>query len=333
MAKNEVQLANYHCRFGDTKRLLDCALNIVIPAYTNDKLTRKIGETKLFFKDTVLLNVETNENPVLVLCGRFIKDTTLKREQIYTEERGLVKDRRKMQSSPSAIFMLILNNHRLVYFQETSYAPDLKSFESTSLNLIRKTHKNFIDKLHQQHKEINDKITKKSLYKTYPKPTLDVVPLSSKDSLRDFIKRFEILKTLHIKLVDPNDEIDIDDFFKGVREQKDRVGAKISTLTHSNISEGLNKENAIEDLDSIGSVGLHKLRFSGQDIHGSKLTGNNHDFQLTTPIQELEGDMREKAQKLHDVFTTTVQQDGIEIPAMTPETLEKLLNIMQAVNE
>lgn len=63
----------------------------------------------IFFHDVKPVLLDNSENKVIGIIGRFIKDTTLVREQIFLDKQWIVKDSESIQSSPSSIFLLILN--------------------------------------------------------------------------------------------------------------------------------------------------------------------------------------------------------------------------------
>jgi hypothetical protein len=143
--------ANFVCKFGEEKALLDYAKEIVLPAFFDDTYIRSYGKKAQFFfyeVQQVVLN-EDKDNPILGIAGRFIKNTYLAREQIFDPEKGIVADAASIQSSPSASFLLILNNHRLVYFPETAHAPDLITFRATALDFIKRKHKAFVGRLYE----------------------------------------------------------------------------------------------------------------------------------------------------------------------------------------
>lgn len=100
----------------------------------------------------------------VLLVGRFIKDMTLEREQVYNTSQGLIEDYEKLQSSPSAIFVLILDIHRLVYLKETKFAPSMENFKSTIENFIKIKHKNYIDQLAENSKFEGQKKTKRNYF-------------------------------------------------------------------------------------------------------------------------------------------------------------------------
>ena len=151
--KFNLELGNFICRFGSKKVLLDLADEIIIPAFTDPNLSRGFGKTKYFFHEVKLVAIpNTSQKPILGIIGRFVKDTTLEREQIFKEGKGLIKDSSSIKSSPSSIFLLILHNHRLLYVKETKYAPSKETFGHTALNFIRKKYSIFIDNEYEKRK-------------------------------------------------------------------------------------------------------------------------------------------------------------------------------------
>ena len=106
-----MEMGNLICRFGREKVLLDMADEIVLPCFFDEQLVRSYSKTSYFFHEVspVLLNNDASES-VVGIAGRFIKDTTLEREQIFEEGRGLVKDAGSIRSSPSAIFFSSSSN-------------------------------------------------------------------------------------------------------------------------------------------------------------------------------------------------------------------------------
>jgi hypothetical protein len=162
--KHELEFANFILKFGQEGVLLDYVEEIVIPAFMQ-KGERSYGRTKHFFHHVEILNLGESEELVPCIVGRYIKNTVVSREQVYDEEgQELIKDNESLNTSPSAIFILILNNHRLIYFSETSYSPSLRSFQLTVAKLLREKYHTFIDQTYQERITSNTPITKKQLY-------------------------------------------------------------------------------------------------------------------------------------------------------------------------
>jgi hypothetical protein len=112
-----VSFANFVCTFGPHKSLLDYDEEIVRPAFLDQTLVRQYGEaTEYFFYETKLIRLqsEVKSESEFGIAGHFIKDTILRRTQVFRPEGGLIHDEAEMQSAPSAFFLLLLSNHKLV---------------------------------------------------------------------------------------------------------------------------------------------------------------------------------------------------------------------------
>lgn len=327
MAKRtfNMEIGNLICRFGEKYVLLDLAEEVVLPAFLSKKQVRTYGSTRYFFHDVKPVLLDNSENKVIGIIGRFIKDTTLVREQIFLDKQGIVKDSESIQSSPSSIFLLILNNHRLIYVKETKNAPPKDAFIKTLLSFLRKSHQNFINNKFDEYKVNHDKnkgldrVTKKNLREEYPDPSLLLIPLTSKESIKDFVCNYKLLKTIEIALSDRNDENDNDPFFDLMQKRKDDIGSTKSVLKHSN-REGLNKEVAITEIAEATAQGNQTVKLVGEDKSGDTLTGNNENFQLRKSLDNLGGSLQEMATTLYATFKSLVKDGCIDLPILSDKT-------------
>ncbi len=139
---------NLHCKFGEYN-LLDFAQEFVLPTFEDKTMRRETKSGTYFLHDVELVplfdansGTPTSNTRLLAIAGRLIKDTTVERLQIFdVEEDKLVQDEQTLRSAPSAIFVLILNNHKLLYLRETYDAPAPATFGLTLQTLInRKRH-------------------------------------------------------------------------------------------------------------------------------------------------------------------------------------------------
>lgn len=315
-----MEMGNLICRFGRDKVLLDMADEIVLPCFFDEKLVRTYSKTSYFFHEVspVLLKDDASES-VVGIAGRFIKDTTLEREQIFEEGKGLVKDSDSMRSSPSAIFLLILNNHRLIYVKETRDAPPKESFRSTVLSFLRDKHKEHIDAEYERLNAAREedpnavRVTKKELHEITPRPTLELIPLTSEDSIEEFVRTYSILKTIEISLSDRNDENDNDPFFEAMQKRKDAIGSTKTLIKHNN-SKGLNKDEVIGEIAEATEQGNQNVKLSGVDNEGDILRGNNDSFQLRKPLEGLSPRPANAANDLYDSFVGLVESGLVKIP-------------------
>jgi hypothetical protein len=327
-----LELANLICRFGDKKVLLDHFEEIVYPSFTDRDLRRTYGETSYFFEQVRLLKLsDENNSEAIGICGRLIKDTKLRREQVYVEGEGLLQDHEEMQSSPSALFLLVLNCHRLVYAKETSDGPSKESFRSTLLSFLRQTHSRILtekcDALKDEGLSRKDTRNKKeALAEKYQKPTLELVALTSGESIEEFINSYELLTQIKIAFADRNDETDLDDFFEQVQKAKDDVDSKKTTLIHT-AKSGLDKEAAINQVTSATAQGNQNVTLVGSDESGDRLVGNNEKFQLKTELDNLNSSPRRAANQMFKAFSELVASGRVRIPNTGKKTLAAIERI------
>jgi hypothetical protein len=339
MQQHNATFANFICRFGDDKVLLDYAYEIVIPAFTRDTFIRSYGTTHYHLYEVELITLdEKTRPPVIALTGRFIKDTELRRYQIFDDKRGLVRDERSMRSAPSAFFVLILNNHRMAYFPETPHAPDLRAFEATVRHFLIKRHQQFIDELYEQAQhevevgERERKATKKALREEHPRPTLEVIPLTGEDSIEQFVRRYDMLKQIDFRLVRPNDDIDAGELFGDIRKLSENLNANRTKVTAANSDEGLDLDNAIETITEATATGNQDVTLNGVDHEGNKLSGNNHNFQVSAPIEDVPAGKQALAAALYNALLGLVASGTLQLPQQQPEQEAKMQDLIDRLN-
>lgn len=339
-----VSFANLVCKFGQNLDLLDLAEEVVIPALLGQDIPpRTYADTSYLFDDVKLIRLTDDSVPTLAIAGRFIKDTVLTSEQIFVSGK-LVKRNAQMESAPSAIFVLILNNHKLIYYPETTHAPGLDSFRSTALHYIRHRYMQFLKEEWSRRLEIwegeaeataSKKPLKKDVVKDFPFPSLEVVALSNELSLKQFLDGFDKLNEISIQIVRPNSELDNSGLFMpALRATSESLDAKTSKVVHS-APDGLNKSAAETQLSHIASEGNAKIDMKGKDDTGGRISGNNENFRLVVPVKSVPATIWRAAKKLFDVFLEQVAHGGIRLPVQNKNAHgeDAILRISESVDE
>lgn len=83
----ELEIANLIVRFGNKFVLNDLLSEVVLPAFFSNTL-REYGETAYFFHEPEFKYLEKDNIDSLALICRFVKDTVLRRHQIYSPTDG-----------------------------------------------------------------------------------------------------------------------------------------------------------------------------------------------------------------------------------------------------
>lgn len=321
-----MEAANFTLKFGGAN-LLDYLEEIVLPAFLGERV-RRYADTRYFFTNVTLTEIQG----VVCLVGRFVKDVMLHSEQRFIKGE-IVQDERKMQSSPSAVFVLMLDTHRVIFGKETKHPPTLQNFEGTAIRFLKDAHKEYIERLYNEADEEGRKVTKVGLLKEHPYPELQVVPLSSEGDINSFIKRFAKLQRVQYTFTPRNDEADnAGFFFDSAQEQQAVVGSKTLTITHTN-KEGLDKSSVTEEVAAATAQGNQVVKLTGLDKAGDKLNGDNADFQIKKKIEVPGRRVEVIADYLVHGFMDWVSNKLIKLPVVPKRSREKLQQVKDSYEE
>lgn len=334
--KYPVHYANFVCHFGEAE-LLDYLDEIIVPAFTAGGV-RTFKDGRYLLNSVEVLNLGTAKaHPELAICGRFIKDMVVRSEQRYDPRtETVVPDNKMMETAPSALFVLLLASHKLIYLSETAHAPGLDSFRSTVASFLGRARLAYIDDVQRRwalealsdeetarfpaidkadasngedeaveiasiEDGVPKKLTKKRLRELLPPVELEIVALSNDEELRAFVARFKTLQSATLRLVKPNSELDNDDFLENVREKADAVGAQTSSLVYKN-PDGLDKEQIVEQFEAAASDGNTEIKLDGKDEVGQTLRGSNNEFKVVSYLTALPGGLLLTARAMFSLF-------------------------------
>lgn len=320
--RKQLEIANFTLTFGTEKTLLDLAEEIVIPAFLEGH-RRDYRNGSYFFLNTELIDLgDDPENPFLCIIGKFIKDTVLRREQRYDDELGeVIADEEFLQSSPDALFVLILNNHRLLYLKETSFAPNITSFQATVKEFLFRQYHILLRRLEGEYDSLED------LEREYPPPDLRIIPLSNTSNLREFINKYQILKSVEVRLYPRNSNLDNDPFFDIMAQKRRAIHSSVTVFRHENRGDGLDKEESIEQLEEVSSQANHRIKMQGEDVNGNKLVGTNEDIKIEVPVEYIPTNTIEAAHHLKTVYTNLIQNGVVASDRIIDNVTNKIKQI------
>ncbi|HEL3825262.1 TPA: hypothetical protein UM684_003533 [Stenotrophomonas maltophilia] len=332
MAKDSkaIEFANVVVRFGE-KVLLDHFDEIVMPSFLEGN-ERSYSDTRYFFQMADLVHYGEDEYgmPVLAIVGRFIKDGVLRRQQVY-EQGELQQKPGKMKSSPSALFMLLLHNHRLIYVKETPDAPSMETFRTTLLAFLKRTHgkirRDKFKEIDKAEPKLSGRRKKKDRFdEDYQTPTVQLIPLSSPDDIRSFVERYKILRQVKFTFAETNDENPLHDMFAQMRAAKEAVGADTSSLIHG-AKDGLDKKQAITQISEATEQGLNEVQLRGIDAEGDSLSGNTEEFKLKKSIGNISTKPIDAGSTMLKVFNDLKDDGMITLGKIAPKTVKRIQEI------
>ncbi|MFT2098277.1 hypothetical protein ACMUMQ_07990 [Marinomonas sp. 2405UD66-6] len=336
MYQKKLEFGNYTLNFGSKLVLLDLLEEIVLPSFKERKYKRVYADTEYFFINTRIIKINRdNRLPIVGIHGKIVKNTKLKREQIY-KEGELISNIKSLDSAPSSSFFLCLNNHRIILCKEMPGAPDLDSFKISSEKFLKDSHKSFLENEYISLKKItknssHQKIkTKKSLLIDYPLPNLRITPLSDKVSLESFVKNLDIIDKLSIKLLKTNsEEIDNDDYWRSIDESRIAMGSSSAKVDYASGKDGLNHDEVLRQTKSAVRLGNSDFKCSGTDKSGDKISGSNDDFKLSREIDEIATDPYEAASQKYQQLEKLEKENVISLPKEDNKTKEKIIDFLE----
>lgn len=313
MRQHQTLFANFICKFGD-RNMIDLLREVVLPAFTDDKLYREARGSTFHLLDVCLFDSLTNDVSEPAIAGQFVQDTTLVRDQVFDPATSqLISDEAKLDTSPSAFFVLLLKDHRLIYFAETRFAPSLASFQSTMQRFLIRKHRDYIDKLHDEGAERGERVYKRVLKEGIPVPTLEIVQITNGERLSEFVQRFAKLQRVDLIIHRKNDEPTAASLIASAEAFNEMLKGKQTRVTTTD-NEGLDKEGTISALQETTDGANETVRFSGLDHNGDRLKGENEDFSVTTIIENLVGTVKQKANALLDRFNAIIARGELKRP-------------------
>jgi hypothetical protein len=299
------------------------AKEVVLPAFLSD-LKRSFADSTYFFHGVKLLDLGTTNSPELAVAGRFVKTTKVFRDQIYQSGR-IVKDHKELESAPTSFFVLLLSNHKLLYIRENSGSPFLSTFAATIENFLKKMHKEWIDSVYEAKAKTKEKVTKAKLHAEWPSPTLDIVELSTETEIKKFVKKFKVINTVEIQLVNTNHEIDNSGLFRDLRSVKDNIDAdRLTVKTEKAGDTGLNKSQVTRFISPPAEDANSRITIKGIDLCGEKMDAKNDHFKVAIPVKKLPSDVPTATERLVEAMKRHIEAGIVSIKAANDDAIEKL---------
>lgn len=131
-------------------------------------------------------------------------------------------------------------------------------------------------------------ISKAWLREVLPRPSLEIVPLPTPDSIREVIQQYKYIKHFEIYIPPKNSEPDNSPLLERLRERSKALGGTETTLTDraKGDNASLRHDKVIEEIESASREGLNAVKIKGINQAGEKLSGDKTTFVSRHEIDE-----------------------------------------------
>jgi hypothetical protein len=326
--KPSLNIANFTCRFGENKVLLDLFQEIIYPAFFESN-PREYAKNIFYLFNLEFKNVEENEP---VIAGRFVRDTDLTRSHVLRDNK-LVPSSDQIESATSARFVLILSSHTLLYVPETPKAPPLAMFQSTMQYHLKKSWASYIKSESRRQRKANPKGPKiRDIYiklaEEIPPPQLNLIELPSSISIKDFLEKFKQIDQVEYRINDTNHNNDFMPLINALREQKKDTGSSSIIVIER---KPTNKDTLTTQLNDATRAGNVDAKIAGKGLNGEKISGSNEEFKLSIPLGVVPASMNQFITTVYKVFKNLISTKEISIQKATGLYSNKLIEIAQEI--
>ncbi|ADI91857.1 hypothetical protein [Acinetobacter oleivorans] len=311
--QKNLEMVNFVCKFGDAD-LLDLFDEVVYPAFFNLNNKRKFRGSEYYFKNVELLDLGKDPlgtKNLIAIAGRFIKNTELSREQYENDKGELIRDTQGMPSAPSAIFVLMLNSHRLLYVAETKFAPNLNTFKATVDSFFR-SEKNKYNKKLDRDEQAKFKVR-------FGSPEITITPLSTEKNVFDHLRQFEKIKKVKVTLNDRNSEFNASKMFDDIHLATKKMNSTTS-VEFKNLKEGLDKEETPKEIAAALKQDNQVVKVEGITQDGENLTLSNEDFKLQKKINLVQENVKKTVSNMVAAFKNVVKSGDVTVKKTDTKT-------------
>lgn len=335
-----VEFANFVFHMGSSD-LLDSFAQFVHPVFF-ENFKRRFNETTYFFHNCRIFDVPFAEGTRHFLYGRLVKDYLLHQEQVV-EGENLVPVDNVYPNAPSSMFILCLENHRLFYIKEHRDAPPLETFKSTVLHLVKQRRDQVIEDVVKDNQKLRNerggnvkKVTKKALRQTYSEPELNIFPMSSDASIREFVNGLKLVRMLKFEVYKPNNEVDLNDIFDGLRDMGDDLGTTVSTVAYTRKEKKtLDHESVVQKVIEASHDNNVDFTIEGRNQNNDKITGTNDEFRLKVPLEDELDTPKSTAFIVYEKFKELINDGLVRLPeeGETSAVKDKVKSVLSLIKK
>lgn len=257
MSTHKATLANFTCTIKKDNTVVPMLLffmDIIYPALSDTTIYRTTQKSTYYISDLKLVNLGDGN---IALTGLHIKRTILDIHPDFDNKNGFKGETSHKPSAPYSTFIILLNNHRVIYYPCLSGAPGIRTFASTINHIIftyvskkrselqsKLITKNIDNKREyifgdETYTKISD-FRKNVLDKKFPFPETNIVAIASDQLVIEAFEKLIEIKSVSFKFYKPNNEpLNFNNFFE---KSYDMLNQTSSTSMHQIFNNPQNKE-------------------------------------------------------------------------------------------
>lgn len=280
----KVSVSNYNLVYisGDKEEpLLEHFDSILMPALRSG-IVNGSGDTTYFLMD---VGVKEYQEGKYALTGLLIKKTILEIKSDIDENGKLIEKDDRYPAAPFSMFIIYLNNHRMLFAENQKGSPDIRNFKATIKHIIN------------TYVKIKNAELKERGEKELPIPILNVTGIPMRQKIDDALKEVMKIRELTLRFYPLNGDIDYTGLLDGVAtDLRRKVGCRrgeIVLKSPKNIAGVIDVVSSSEGtVDAIFAVTYNdkrKGKIKNDEISENlelDIAGNNTDEEIDSAIEQ-----------------------------------------------
>lgn len=249
--EKNMQFANFNITFGEEEYpMLTYFEDLIYPIFTNGYI-RKLNTQypQYSFSDVVIEELGGE----YVLIGNYIKNTQY--SIVTTIDQGeLVDSPAEIPTAPYSRFIIFLKNHRMVLVKNEAMSPDIRSFEATIKEFLRKY-------ISEQNKIIEDTKSK------FPMAYVNIVDMPLTEDIHKVLRNTQKIQWVNLRFFPLNNDINPLPMAEAIEKEKRALGCKTANARFNSPKSFEGVKHMIEE-----TAGLAVTSMKIKDIDGETKT-------------------------------------------------------------
>ena len=280
-----MQLGNFNITWGEKHLpMLYFFESVVFPCFIEGEFKKiDYSNSKEYFISDVKLKEIDNE---IVLVGNFIKSMHYHIYNIY-ENGELKKVSNDIPTAPYSRFIIFLKNHKMVMVKNENESPNIKSFQSTVNEILKKYINKYSDKIIDKLSKSKIKAISEIRNKKDFIPLVNIIDIPYSKDIEEIFKTVKSITSVTLRFVPLNNDIPPECLFSDIDELIKKNGSKSGNIT---INSPQNKETVIKMIKD--SSAFAKPTIHVKDNENAKQTIKADALTLSKKI-DIERDLTE----------------------------------------
>lgn len=306
-----MQFANFNITYGeDELPMLSFFEELIYPVFNSGYIrkSRKNEYPQFSFSDVKIKEI----NGEYILIGNYIKNTQYNVNTQMDEQGNLIDSPSEIPTAPYSRFIIILKNHRMVLVKNEAYSPDIRSFEAT----MREFMKRYI-------KEKNSLI--EDATKKFPMAHVNIVDMPLNEDIDKLLRGTKKIKWLKLRFFPLNNDINPLPLADAINKEKVAVGSNTANIIFNSPKSVIGIKNILEETSGlvVSSMQIEEADGEKRTVKEGNLTSSKKIKVFGNIAKEDDNRIIELAKK--NEMMNRVSDDNLSIYEKVKEKLSKLV--------